>query len=66
MAAGAVSLKYLTKHEEVRKGADQANNLILPRIVAISKQYRVISVPVRSPVSGRIPFSRLTSESGRE
>ena len=25
MAAGAVSLKNLTKREEVRKGADQAN-----------------------------------------
>ena len=28
MAAGAVSLKYLTKLEEVIKGADQANNQI--------------------------------------
>ena len=27
MAAGAVSLKNLTKREEVRKGADQANNI---------------------------------------
>ena len=26
MAAGAVSLKNLTKCEEVRKGADRANN----------------------------------------
>ena len=26
MAAGAVSLKNLTKYEEVRKGADQANS----------------------------------------
>ena len=28
MAVGAVSLKYLTKCEEVRKGADQANSTI--------------------------------------
>ena len=44
MAAGAVSIKNLTKREEVRKGADQAKCIYYMYIGLYIYKYSVISI----------------------
>ena len=57
MAAGAVSLKNLTKREEVRKGADQANlSSITGVLINVTLQKNVYHVSRGTTVSSSVLY----------